>query len=497
LVLSAYDESRGGIDLIQATVLQRPSGMPVYHSVDRHVFVGVPKVQKKAASLVDLDTNNSPPSSIQLGMNSDSTVVMNQEKLVTQSLPFAISMGGSASASITLKRGGVYEFKVNTKNQPFFLSTSAALPPSKKDKFVPDTFENEYLNGVTNSRADIGIVGFTVPYDAPDKLYYRSGSTWVGGGEIIIQDEDDTNETSVFVETASSSADFSTEEGKVATAKDELNAAKSELAGAKADEDSTDAQIAAKEETVAQKEQELADAQLDLWTAQAEDQNLSTYSQLQDTTGNNPLIVSNIRGSSVSVPRTEATLTVIELDTTDPSNPTRVVKVYSLNGLGSGNSDSLSEISSAPSFPLSEHARHVQFLNKDGKNYILAHDDQGDINKESLRLQESDATDPNDSSYFLLSRYRMRKQSPTEQYPFAEVTKIVPSDSDDSPIIAMVDSMGGSVSVYRPMPRCSPDEYLSILKDTILPGYQENFQEELSAAKEIGLHALAISNPST
>ena len=61
-----------------------------------------------------------------------------------------------------LNRGQNYRFNVNAPGHPFLIKT---LPGTGLD--------NVYPNGVTNNGAQVGIVTFVVPFDAPNTLYYQ------------------------------------------------------------------------------------------------------------------------------------------------------------------------------------------------------------------------------------------------------------------------------------------------------------------------------------
>ena len=63
---------------------------------------------------------------------------------------------------IYLNRGQNYRFNVNAPGHPFLIKT---LPGTGLD--------NVYPNGVTNNGAQVGIVTFVVPFDAPNTLYYQ------------------------------------------------------------------------------------------------------------------------------------------------------------------------------------------------------------------------------------------------------------------------------------------------------------------------------------
>ena len=61
-----------------------------------------------------------------------------------------------------LNRGQNYRFNVNASGHPFLIKT---LPGTGTG--------NLYPNGVINNGAEVGIVTFKVPFDAPNTLYYQ------------------------------------------------------------------------------------------------------------------------------------------------------------------------------------------------------------------------------------------------------------------------------------------------------------------------------------
>ncbi len=83
--------------------------------------------------------------------------------------------------SLNLKKGFTYYFNVDdssTNSHPLFIGTSSG----------GGNYINEYLSGITNSRATNGILSFTVPTDAPSTLYYNCGLHSNMGAEISIVD---------------------------------------------------------------------------------------------------------------------------------------------------------------------------------------------------------------------------------------------------------------------------------------------------------------------
>ncbi|MFT4830758.1 MAG: hypothetical protein ACI815_000394 [Psychroserpens sp.] len=79
--------------------------------------------------------------------------------------------------ALTLKRGETYTFTINTPGHPFYI----------KDVKGTGT-ANAYSLGVTNNGAINGTVTFTVPTDAPNRLYYNCEFHSLMTGVITITD---------------------------------------------------------------------------------------------------------------------------------------------------------------------------------------------------------------------------------------------------------------------------------------------------------------------
>ena len=84
------------------------------------------------------------------------------------------------SSELILKRGLIYVFDLtssSTNYHPFYISTSQG----------GGNYNDEYLNGVTNSRATSGKLIFKVPLNSPSSLYFNCGFHYGMGGHLIIQ----------------------------------------------------------------------------------------------------------------------------------------------------------------------------------------------------------------------------------------------------------------------------------------------------------------------
>ena len=77
--------------------------------------------------------------------------------------------------TLYLNRGQNYRFNVNASGHPFLIKTSPGAGTG-----------NQYINGVENNGAQVGIVTFKVPFDSPNTLYYQCQNHAAMAGTIII-----------------------------------------------------------------------------------------------------------------------------------------------------------------------------------------------------------------------------------------------------------------------------------------------------------------------
>jgi hypothetical protein len=77
-----------------------------------------------------------------------------------------------------LNRGHNYRFNVNASGHPFLIKT---LPGTGTD--------NQYPNGIINNGAEVGIVTFKVPFNAPNTLYYQCQNHAAMMGVIIVDSD--------------------------------------------------------------------------------------------------------------------------------------------------------------------------------------------------------------------------------------------------------------------------------------------------------------------
>lgn len=73
----------------------------------------------------------------------------------------AYIIDGSSNPTISLLRGFTYEFDIAAAGHPFWIKTQAVTGTG-----------SAYSIGVTNNGVDVGVITFTVPYDAPSTLFY-------------------------------------------------------------------------------------------------------------------------------------------------------------------------------------------------------------------------------------------------------------------------------------------------------------------------------------
>jgi len=81
----------------------------------------------------------------------------------------------TSNPTLYLQKGKNYRFSVNASGHPFWIKTTRSTGVG-----------NSYNDGVVNNGAEVGIVTFKVPYDAPDILYYNCQYHSSMNGEIRI-----------------------------------------------------------------------------------------------------------------------------------------------------------------------------------------------------------------------------------------------------------------------------------------------------------------------
>ena len=85
-------------------------------------------------------------------------------------------LSSSDDPTIYLARGQTYEFNVNASGHPFHIQTSSGAYNSS----------NLYTTGVTNPGAAVGVIKFSVPFAAPNTLYYVCQNHSSMAGTIVV-----------------------------------------------------------------------------------------------------------------------------------------------------------------------------------------------------------------------------------------------------------------------------------------------------------------------
>ena len=136
------------------------------------------------SNTTELDTTNLNVS----GIATISSIEASQKEIFTQ---FDVVNSGSGgyqfnatgigftqntnNPTIYLNKGQNYRFNVNASGHPFLIKTTPGTGTG-----------NQYINGVENNGAQVGIVTFKVPFDAPNTLYYQCQNHAAMAGTIII-----------------------------------------------------------------------------------------------------------------------------------------------------------------------------------------------------------------------------------------------------------------------------------------------------------------------
>ena len=85
-------------------------------------------------------------------------------------------LSSSDDPTIYLARGQTYEFNLNASGHPFHIQTSSGAYNSS----------NLYTTGVTNPGAAVGVIKFSVPFAAPNTLYYVCQNHSSMAGTIVV-----------------------------------------------------------------------------------------------------------------------------------------------------------------------------------------------------------------------------------------------------------------------------------------------------------------------
>ena len=91
--------------------------------------------------------------------------------------------------TLFLNRGEKYHFSLNATGHPFYIKTTRSTGTG-----------DQYTAGVTNNGAQVGVVTFYVPYNAPSELFYQCGShSGMGNTMYVLKDSPAGVSTETFV----------------------------------------------------------------------------------------------------------------------------------------------------------------------------------------------------------------------------------------------------------------------------------------------------------
>jgi len=90
--------------------------------------------------------------------------------------------GLTVNPRLTLYRGNTYTFNINAKNKSFCIKT---------EPVTGNSYFYFYTQGVTAQNVEVGQIKFTVPYEAPDLLYYIDNNDLNSQGMIDIKDNNE------------------------------------------------------------------------------------------------------------------------------------------------------------------------------------------------------------------------------------------------------------------------------------------------------------------
>ena len=93
--------------------------------------------------------------------------------------------------TIYLNRGQNYKFVVDAGGFPFYIKTEPTADLS-----------NQFNRGVVNNGAQVGIITFKVPFDAPNQLFYQASNISGMGGTIFINNDQLVNSIGVLTVTS-------------------------------------------------------------------------------------------------------------------------------------------------------------------------------------------------------------------------------------------------------------------------------------------------------
>jgi len=166
---STFSSSLATVDVGQTTRIDNLASLTSSYAINS-------TIQSQLAGVVSSSTQVKPL--LPDGTVSSSAQIPVRTFTVTNSGAGAYVIDGVNNSSLTLIRGFTYNFSLNAAGHPFWIQTVAGAYSSG----------NIYNTGITNNGAAVGTITFTVPYDAPDTLYYVCQFHSSMGGVINIKD---------------------------------------------------------------------------------------------------------------------------------------------------------------------------------------------------------------------------------------------------------------------------------------------------------------------
>ena len=104
-------------------------------------------------------------------------------------LSYVINSNLTQNPTIELYKGQTYKFDISATDMPFTIRTERSL----------DT-DTIYETGISNDNIEEGVLTFTVPFNAPTRLYYQNSNNINSGGIIRIAEVDEATEIDVSTE---------------------------------------------------------------------------------------------------------------------------------------------------------------------------------------------------------------------------------------------------------------------------------------------------------
>lgn len=151
----------------------------IYYVADNDINIGglIRVANIEESSFIDVETEILGKKNYTINNRNTSTVGVNYSVTNNGSGNYVIA--DAANPTLTLIKGVTYTFAVNAPGHPFLIKTAQ----------VTGTDSN-YSSGVTNNGAEVGTITFTVPFDAPDILYYNCQFHRSMQGTFLIKESD-------------------------------------------------------------------------------------------------------------------------------------------------------------------------------------------------------------------------------------------------------------------------------------------------------------------